>query len=173
MNNWYEIFRYRDGKLYWKIRSSHRTKIGDEAGSLNGCGYLRVQWKGKSYLVHRIIYEMAYGSIPDSYDIDHVNGIKTDNLVDNLRLATSSQNMWNSCKPKTNTSGLKGVHWHKRDQKWQAEIQIFGKKKHLGYFSTKEDAYAARLEAEKIYHGEFVPSEDRKLVVVINGEVAR
>jgi hypothetical protein len=169
MSNWHELFRYCDGKLYWKINANSRARIGDEARSLHGKGYLHLQWKGKRYLVHRIIYEMAYDSIPDSYEIDHVNGIRTDNRLDNLRLATGSQNMWNSSKRKDNTSGFKGVSWDKHKQKWKAQIQIFNKNKNLGRFSTKEEAYAARLEAEKIYHGEFVPSEDRKLVVSLNG----
>ena len=169
MNNWHEIFRYRDGKLYWKVNASPRARIGDEAGSFDGHGYLHLGWKGKTYKVHRIIYEMAYGKIPDSYHIDHVNGIKTDNRVDNLRLATGSQNQWNSCKPKNNASGFKGVCWEKKTQKWKARVCIFGNNKFLGYFATKEEAYAARLEAEKFYHGEFVPSEDRKIGVFLNG----
>ena len=169
MINWHELFRYREGKLFWKISSSRRVKIGDQAGSLNNRGYLIVEWKGKIYRAHRIIYEMAYGTIPDSYQVDHINGIRTDNRLDNLRLATGSQNKWNSCKPKNNTSGFKGVYWNKRDQKWRAEVTIFNKKKFLGLFATKEEAYAARIEAEKIYHGEFAPSEDRKLGVFLNG----
>ena len=169
MINWHELFRYSDGKLFWKISPKSQVKIGDEAGSLNCYGYLRVGLKRKEYRVHRIIYEMAYGSIPDLYQVDHVNGIRTDNRLDNLRLATRSQNQWNSCKRKNNTSGLKGVSWIKQQQKWQAQIAIFGKDKYLGLFATKEEAYAARLEAEKNYHGEFVPSEDRKLGVFLNG----
>lgn len=167
--NWHEIFRYREGKLFWKISPRPQTKIGDAAGCLDNRGYLVVGWKGKSYRVHRIVYEMAHGTISDSHQVDHVNGLKTDSRVDNLRLATQSQNNWNSCKPKNNTSGLKGVCWNKHAQKWAAQIKIFGKKKFLGYFATKEDAYQARLEAEKFYHGEFVPSEDRKLGVFLNG----
>ena len=151
--------------MYWKINAGQRARIGNKAGHLSGDGHLQVQWKGKNYLVHRIIYEMAYGSIPDLYQIDHVNGIRTDNRLDNLRIVTQSQNMWNSSKRKDNTSGFKGVCWSKRHEKWNAQIKIFNKKKHLGYFSTKEEAYAARLAAEKIYHGEFVPSDDRKLVL--------
>ena len=169
MNNWHELFRYRDGKLYWKINTKSRAKIGDEAGNLGNNGYLKFKWKGKGYLAHRIIYEMAYGFIPELYQIDHVNGIRTDNRVDNLRLATQWQNMWNSSKRKDNTSGFKGVNWHKDSKKWRARITIFNKEKALGLFFTKEEAYAARLAAETIYYGEFVPSENRKLVVGLNG----
>jgi len=171
MSNWHELFRYCDGKLYWKSNANRRARIGDKAGSSNSDGYLRIELKGKKYMVHRIIYEMAYGSIPDLYQIDHVNGNRTDNRLDNLRLATLSQNKWNSSKRKDNTSGFKGVSWDKHKQKWRAQINIFNKRKCSGYFSTKEEAYAARLAAEKIYHGEFVPSEDRKLVVRLNGEI--
>jgi hypothetical protein len=168
MNNWHELFRYCEGKLYWKINASPQVRIGDKAGCLGNHGYLKFKWKGKGYLAHRIIYEMAYGSIPELYQIDHVNGIRTDNRVDNLRLATRSQNNCNSSKRKDNASGFKGVNWHKASKKWRARITIFNKEKRLGCFSTKEEAYEARLTAEKKYHGEFVPSEERKLVVGLN-----
>ena len=162
---WFEIFRYKDGKLFWNASPRSRARIGDETGNLDSTGHLCVKYKRKAYMVHRIIWEMAEGPIPEGHEIDHVNGLRDDNRVDNLRLATRSQNQWNSCKHKDNTSGLKGVWWHKLKQKWTAQIMAFGKRRFLGYFLTKEEAYQARLEAEKLFHGEFVPSEERKLVM--------
>lgn len=164
--NWFEIFRYEDGKLFWKVSLNSRIRIGDEAGTSDNKGHLVVGYKRKMYKVHRVIYEIFHGPIPKGMAIDHINGIKYDNRVDNLRLVTRSQNMWNSCKPKTNTSGFKGVSWDKRNKQWLAYIAVFGKEKNLGRFSTKEEAYSARLDAEKFYHGEFAASEERKEVEV-------
>jgi hypothetical protein len=162
---WHDVFRYENGKLFWKIRPRGNVHIGDEAGSPNGDGHLRVMYKRKYYLVHRVIYELHNGPIPKEMQIDHVNGIRDDNRIDNLRLATQSQNNWNSSRRKDNTSGYKGVVWYKPTQKWVARIMVFGKNILLGYFLTKEDAYNARRNAEKFYHGEFVPTEERKSYV--------
>lgn len=164
--NWQEVFAYRDGKLYWRIKPSQNVRIGDEAGCPNSNGHLVVRYKRKLYKVHRVIHEIFHGPIPKGMEIDHINGVRDDNRMENLRLVTRSQNNWNSCKRKNSTSGLKGVHWHKQKQKWQAHIKIFGKRKNLGYFLTKDEAYNARLKAEKDLHGEYAPSEERKELVV-------
>ena len=162
---WHEVFRYRDGKLFWKIKPCQRVRIGDEEGVLNNYGYLLVRYKGKTHVAHRIIYQMAEGFIPQGYDVDHVNGNRCDNRIDNLRVATRSQNAWNSCKRKSNTSGFKGVSWNSVAKKWQAQIMKFRKKINLGYFTTVEGAYAARLAAEKEIHGDFAATELRKLAM--------
>ena len=162
---WHSIFEYRDGRLFWKIKPKQSSRLDNEAGWHNGKGHLRVTYKQRGYMVHRIIYEMFHGPASDSHEIDHIDGIRDNNRIENLRLVTSSQNNWNSRNRKHNTSGLKGVYWENRKQKWRAQIGAFGKRKHLGYFATKEEAYAARLGAEKELHGEFAPSEERKLVV--------
>lgn len=161
---WFDVFKYREGELYWKIKPYGKVQIGDKAGGPHRRGYFHLTHEGKKYLVHRIIWEMAYGPIPKEMGIDHINGIKADNRVDNLRLATQSQNNWNRRKQKNNTSGFKGVYWEKQRSKWMALIRAFGKLRHLGYFPTPESAYAARIEAEKLYHGEFAASEERKIV---------
>lgn len=163
---WHDVFRYENGKLFWKVKSGNRIRIGDETGCPDGKRYLRVVYKGKIYKVHRIIWELHNGPIPKGCEIDHANGIKDDNRIDNLRLATKSQNQWNSSRPKHNTSGLKGVCWHKAGQKWEARIMTFGKARYLGLFLTKEEAYNARREAEKEFCGEFVPTEERKSYVI-------
>lgn len=162
---WHKIFKYENGKLLWVVKPCGKVRVGDEAGWLDNRGHLRVEYRRKKYGVHRVIWEMHHGSIPDGYEIDHINGVKDNNQIENLRLATKSQNQWNSCKQKNNTSGFKGVYWHKLSQKWSACIQVFGKLKHLGLFLTKEDAYNARKNAEKFYHGEFAPTEERKSYV--------
>jgi hypothetical protein len=157
---WNELFVYdsESGKLFWKIRPAQRVHIGDEAGSPDNQGYLRVRHQGKFHKVHRIIWKMFYGPIPPGYCIDHINGNPSDNRLENLRLATRSENRCNSKKPRTNTSGLKGAFWNKKTQKWKAQIRILGRQKHLGYFLTAEEAHAAYLAAANIYHGAFARS---------------
>jgi len=105
----------------------------------------------RNILMHRGIAERM--GLDLSNEIDHINGDKLDNRRENLRSATRSQNMMNSGKPKNNTSGHKGVSWHRN--KWEARIIINGKKKHLGCFEDKEEAAKAYKEAAEKYFGEF------------------
>ena len=106
----------------------------------------------KVIFMHRLI--LGLDSDCD-LDPDHENGVPLDNRRGNLRDATHAQNMWNKGRRSDNTSGYKGVNWHVRKQAWQARISANGVRHHLGYFSTKEAAYAAYCEAAKFYHGEF------------------
>lgn len=165
MIDWHDAFDYREGKLYWKVKPNRRILVGSEVGCLDFRDYLVTRFKGKNHKVHRIIFEMFYGPIPMDYQIDHINGNRNDNRIENLRLATKFQNKWNTCRPKRNTSGFKGVSFHKSANKWRVEIRAFGKAKYIGLFSTAEEAYAARLAAEQKMHGEFAPTEKRKLAV--------
>ena len=103
---------------------------------------------------------MHYEKRPDlSLDIDHINGVKTDNRINNLRLVTRSINLQNASMRCHNTSGFNGVSWHKSTKKWRAQIRVDGKSIHLGVFSNKKDAIAARIKANIKYgfserHGE-------------------
>lgn len=87
--------------------------------------------------------------------VDHIHHLTLDNRKSELRLCTGSQNMCNSGKHADNTSGFKGVTWHKQRQKWQARIMLNGKSKFLGYFLTPELAYAAYCKAALELHGDF------------------
>lgn len=82
------------------------------------------------------------------HEIDHKNRIKTDNRLANLREVTRSINAHNTKLFSTNTSGYKGVAFHKASKSWRASIRLENKDHYLGYFSTPEDAYSARLKAE-------------------------
>lgn len=107
-------------------------------------------FKRKTLLMHRVI-----NKTPEGLFTDHVNGNGLDNRKCNLRNATPTQNQRNKSICKNNTSGFKGVSWHKNRNKWSCTIRIGVKKIYLGYFNTKEDAAEAyNLAAEK-YHGEF------------------
>lgn len=104
-------------------------------------------------LMHRQIKGVGY---KDPREVDHVNNKETlDNTDENLRFANDTEQMCNHGIRKDNSSGLKGVSFHKATGKWQAQIQVNGKKIYLGLFDTKELAHAAFVEAAMKYHGKF------------------
>jgi hypothetical protein len=118
--------------------------------ALDTNGYFRVKLHGRCYFAHRIIFAIMTDKWPDQ-QIDHINGERCDNRWCNLREANFSENQQNT-KLRRNSSGYMGVIWHKRDNKWQAQIMIENKFIWLGYFATPELAYAAYLDAKAQYH---------------------
>jgi len=110
--------------------------------------------KGKAYLPHRLAWLYMTGKHPDQF-IDHINRDSTDNRFSNLREASYAENNRNRSIGKDNTSGYKGVSYHKHNKKYRAEIRVNNISKHLGYFSNPADAHAAYIQAANIYHKEF------------------
>src|SRR5690606_11695761 len=100
-----------------------------------------------------LVWMYIHGKWPEDM-LDHINGIKTDNRIDNLREANFSINNQNRrTAPSSNkSSGLLGVYWHKRDKKWSSSLKVNKKRMHLGNFDNKYDAYRAYLEAKRKYH---------------------
>jgi hypothetical protein len=140
------------GHFTWLIAPKHTTiNVGDRAGSLNSNGYLTITINGKAYKEHRLAWLYVHGYFP-SKGIDHINGVKDDNRIDNLREATHAENNQNTIKYKNNTSGFKGVTFHKASGKWVAQIKKDGKHHHLGLFDTPEPAHAAYLKAKAELH---------------------
>lgn len=122
---------------------------------LSGRGYLTVSLRGKTFAVHRIM-AVVFLDAPQNLDTDHVNGDRTDNRLENLRLATRAQNMVNSRAARSNTSGFKGVSWCKSRKKWVARIGNGSVgNPHLGYFDCKAEAAKAYDEAAADRWGEF------------------
>jgi hypothetical protein len=142
------------GVMTRTVRTSHRVKVGDFAGSMGLDGYYRVMHRRKLYLVHRLVWVMMTGKMPIKH-MDHINGIRSDNRFCNLREATHSENMRNRPRFKSSKSGLKGAKWHKGQQKWTSCIRVQGKEKWLGTFESKEEAHAAYCAAAAEYHKEF------------------
>ena len=138
------------GIFTWKVRTSSSVKVGDVAGSVNGNGYLNIKLQSRKHLAHRLVWLHVYGEWPKG-QIDHINRVRTDNRIANLRDISHKQNLQNAGKYSHNTSGHPGVCWNKRASKWQAQITHNQKHIHLGYFTTIEDAIAARKAAEKLY----------------------
>jgi len=146
--DWNEIFVYKDGDLYWK-ETKGNAKKGSKAGYLHHTGYVCVGYQGKSYRIHRIIWEMHNWPIPSNKHIDHADRNKTNNRIENLRCCSHAQNAQNMKLHVKNISGHRGVTWYKPYEKWNAYIMDNNKRKHLGYFDDVNDAIAARKAAEQ------------------------
>lgn len=155
------------GKLFWRVRnvkyfqSEVRARqwntrySGREAFTYSDAnGYKCGNILDSRLLAHRVIWKMWNKTMPDM-DIDHINGNKSDNRIDNLRLATCSENSWNAEKRSDNTSGYKGVSFDKSRGLWAAYINAYGKRKHLGRFRLIEDAHMAYEKASIEMHGDF------------------
>lgn len=149
----HKLFEYKNGILFWKIRPANNIHIGAKAGSLHHTGYYQVRINWKFYRTHRLIFLFHHGYLPKF--IDHINGIKHDNRIENLRVASPSQNCHNRRVNKNNTSGVKGVTWHKRDKKWYVRVGILGNLKSFGYYDDLELAELVAIEARNKYHGDF------------------
>lgn len=142
----------KTGKFKHKV-STTRRKAGDEAG-FNNNGYLRIRINKEVVAAHRLAWFIVHNDDPLEL-IDHINGIKTDNRIENLRLATYSQNSMNSKVNSLNTSGIKGVMWSERKKRWLALGKINGKKIQIGSFSNINDAANAYRQFAEKNHGEF------------------
>jgi len=155
------------GIFTWIKKLNRRMKdrlVGREAGVMNSWTYyIQIRFKGIDYRAHRLAYYMHHGIDPLEKLVDHIDGDKSNNKINNLRLATKSQNGANRVNlPSNNTSGAIGVCWDKKPKMWKALIMINGKAKHLGYFINKEDAIKARKEGEIKYFGDFRSREPEK-----------
>ncbi len=117
-------------------------------------GYLYIGFSYKLYLAHRLAWFWMTGKWPKN-EIDHINGVGVDNRWCNLREATRSQNMANNVKIKNNTSGYRGVSWHKNRNKYIANIRINNRLEYLGYYATPEKAAEAYNKAATEYFGKF------------------
>lgn len=150
-----EIFEYKGGMIFWKIDIGRKIKTGKQAGCRSqGKRYRQVGINGTLYTEHKVIWIMRNGPMPDGLLIDHKDGDCFNNCIENLRLATGSENSANKKTPKNNTSGYKGVNWHKPSKTWRACVTSRGKaiQKH---FSNVLDAAIARKEMAQVLHGDF------------------
>jgi hypothetical protein len=150
-----ESLRYnrRTGVLTRRIQTSNRVHTGDVAGYKRPDGYISVCIGGQSHLAHRLIWLMFYGVWPEG-DVDHINGVRDDNRLCNLRLATRSENLQNVSGPRSSnrSSGILGVTWDKNRQQWKTNLTINGINVHQSRHDRKEDAAFARRDAEKRFH---------------------
>ena len=136
-----------------KIKSCFRgCKVGDIAGSKYSDGYIYLKINGGRYKAHRLVFLYLYGQMPLN-EVDHINGVKDDNRLSNLRTVTKTENIQNQTKPqKHNKCGLLGVCYDKESKRFLAQISVYGKQKKLGRFNTKEEAHQAYLTAKREFH---------------------
>jgi hypothetical protein len=155
MQNIKEYLSYdqKTGIFTWVKRPKHSSVcVGREAGNKAYRGYIHLQFNNKNHQAHRLAWWFVNGYFPDC-DVDHINEIKTDNRICNLRLDSNRENEQNVSSVRlNNTSGFIGVTWHKKHKKWRAQIKIKGKKKYLGQYNTPEEAHAAYLCAKRELH---------------------
>ena len=147
-----QLFTYReDGSL---IRN--RTGQTVVCSPSKHHRYLRIGIKGKAYFLHRIIFLLVRGYLPEG--IDHIDGNRFNNRIENLRAANQSQNCLNKSSHKNNKSGYKNIHWQKNMNKWCVIMSINQKRNIIGYFEDLELAHAIASEYRAKYHGEFARS---------------
>lgn len=147
-----ELFRYdyETGVLYWRWRVNNSVPKTLEAGrQRKSSGYLDVKVHGRLYLVHRIVMLMCYGFYGEGLEVDHINHIRNDNRLCNLRFVTGSENSRNKSVSSKNTSGVTGVYFSKAHKKYIALIGVDRKLIYLGIFETLEGAAEARRQADK------------------------
>ena len=156
-----EVLEYNPdtGEFTWIAqRGSRSDLVGERAGYPHWKGYWTIYVDGQSYWGHRVAWLYVHGKFPKG-QIDHINRVRDDNRIANLRLATNGQNGANSKAKPSQYSPLKGVHWNKRwGGSWSSSIYHAGKRVWLGVFPTAEEAHAAYCEAAKKIHGEFFHS---------------
>jgi len=130
-----------------------KARAGSVAGYVHPSGYLHICIDGKYYRAHRLAFLVSHGYLPEF--IDHINGDPSDNRIANLRPATKTQNNQNRCRNANNTSGFKGVHFHKAAGKWNVQISENGRLKYLGLFELLFDAVQTYNAKAMRIHGEF------------------
>ena len=151
----HSMFTYNPdtGVLTWRPRETddrwNRVFAGKPAGGLDAKGYIRIRTNGNNWNAHRVIWKMVHGEEPEY--VDHINGDRADNRLVNLRSVSKLENARNAKRGKNNTSGVNGVHWVTREQKWRACIYVNNRKVSLGDFCCLAAAAEARVAAERKY----------------------
>ena len=136
------------GVLTWKrspkLSNAINAKIANKPAlsCLSASGYLRGRIDQKCVQAHRVIWKMVHGTEPE--EIDHINGDRSDNRIENLQASNRLKNSKNMRRRSDNSSGVTGVWWHKAKKKWAASINDNKKRIHLGLFESKEAANEAR-----------------------------
>ncbi|WP_272519597.1 HNH endonuclease, partial [Providencia sp. PROV195] len=140
--------------LRWKVDVGKRVRAGDQVGGLNYHGYYRTKLNGKEILAHRLVWILHNGSIPEGVQIDHIDGLRTNNDISNLRLASISENLQNQKISSKNTTGIKGLSWNVKDKIWRGSVQARGKRKHFSS-KSKEEVESWLISTREGAHGDF------------------
>ncbi len=146
-----ELFEYRDGDLYRKVKTNVGQRIGQRIGWTDKDGYRRHEVNGVSTGVHRTIFFLHHGYVPKV--LDHINGVRSDNRIENLREATLSQNQHNTKLRKDSTTGVKNVTYERG--LYRVRITVNKRVIDLGRYADLELAEFIADEAREKYHGEY------------------
>lgn len=139
------------GVFTHKTNRSPKAYPGATAGRINTNGHRQIGIDGERYMAHRLAWFWVHGVWPTD-QIDHINGNRDDNRIDNLRPATHKQNMENQTLHCNNGSGFRGVSWHKANKKWAAYVNHNGKRKYLGIYASVDDAIrVVRLARNQLF----------------------
>lgn len=140
-----EFIRYdsETGKLFW-AKPRRGVTVGSEAGCLNDRGYRRIMVKGACVKAHRLAWFLFHDEEPAG-ELDHINGDRDDNRIENLRVVTSREN--NQNRSAHRNGRLLGATFHRHARKWHAQIRVGDTHKHLGYFETELEAHEAYMRA--------------------------
>lgn len=147
-----DTFQYENGKLLWK-KNRNSLLVGKEAGNVNYQGYRRISINKKFYLAHRLVWLMHNDTLPNY--IDHKDGNKDNNCIENLRAVTCGQNRNNSKTRSDYNSRIKNVRWSKTKRKWEVRLTVHGKYKTLGAYVDIELAQLVAIEARNKFHREY------------------
>jgi hypothetical protein len=143
-----EVLKYYPGSGIFRWRTREGRKKNAIAGYKRQDGYIEISIDGKLHLAHRLAFLHEHGYLPE-HGIDHIDRNPSNNKINNLREVSHQCNIRNTGNRADNTSGVKGVSWNKRKNKWMAYIAVNGKQKNLGYYKNFDDAVKARYKAEK------------------------
>lgn len=142
-----------EGVFTWNVTNSARATAGKRAGTINGPGYRCIQLDGVIYTEHRLAMFYVNGTWTEF--VDHINGVRSDNRMANLREATPLSNSWNSALRRNNTSGYTGVCWHKQNRKWKVQLQFKGKSYSFGLYDDVHEAGKVADRERENLHKEF------------------
>lgn len=150
----HELFDDGGDTLIYRVANT-RMPAGARVVSKTSSGYLRVYVDNKRYLVHRLLWVYRGGSLTTQCKVDHRDGNQLNNRDGNLRLATHAQNMQNTKQLSNNTSGIRGVSWHKASRQWLVQVNHNRQYHYGGLFRTLDEAGAVATALRARLHGEF------------------
>ena len=144
------------GVFTWRKKPNRNIVVGSIVGSYDKDGYLETRLDREPLKIHRLAWFYVHGVWPDG-DIDHKNGIRADNRIDNLRDVTASENQCNRHTGRPNKSGFRGVVYHSKTGRWTSRLMVKGKSYSFGYHDSPQEASVLYEAAAKELKGEFYP----------------